>query len=147
MATNSRRMRCRPEDVFRVLADGWLYPAWVVGATRMRAVEAEWPNPDSELHHSVGVWPLVLNDTTRSVEWTPTGRFVLIARGWPVGEAKVTIRVRTDDDGCVVRIDEEPLHGPAALIPRVLTTPLLRFRNTETLRRLAYLAEGRREAR
>jgi hypothetical protein len=144
MATNSRRMRCRPEDVFRILADGWLYPSWVVGATRMRAVDPEWPSPNSELHHSVGVWPLVLDDTTRSVEWTPTGRFVLIARGWPFGEAEVTIRVRTVASGCVVRIDEEPLSGPATLIPRFLTTPLLKFRNTETLRRLAFLADGRR---
>ncbi|CAH0149559.1 hypothetical protein SRABI76_00758 [Microbacterium oxydans] len=146
MATNSRRMRCRPEDVFGVLADGWLYPVWVVGATRMRAVDPEWPNPGAELHHSVGVWPLVLDDTTRSVEWTPTDRFVLIARGWPVGEAQVTIRARTVEGGCVVRIDEEPVKGLATLIPRFLTTPLLKFRNTETLRRLAYLAERRREA-
>jgi hypothetical protein len=144
MATNSRRMRCRPEDVFRVLADGWLYPAWVVGTTRMRAVAADWPIPDSELHHSVGVWPLVLDDTTRSIDWAPPGRAVLIARGWPAGEAKVTIRVRTIEGGCMVRIDEEPSSGPVKLIPRFLTTPLLRMRNAETLRRLAYLAEGRR---
>ncbi|MHC9044106.1 SRPBCC family protein [Microbacterium saperdae] len=143
MATNTRHLNCRPADVFAILADGWLYPSWVVGATRMREVDAEWPHPQAELHHSVGVWPFVLDDTTRSVEWVPMGRAVMIARGWPFGEAEVTIRVRTEDGGCVVRIDEEPLSGPARLIPRFLATPLLRVRNTETLRRLAYLAEGR----
>ncbi|MBT2496226.1 SRPBCC family protein [Microbacterium sp. ISL-59] len=143
MATNTRRMRCTPDDVFRVLQDGWLYPVWVVGATRMREVDERWPAPNAELHHTFGTWPLVLDDTTRSVEWAPPHRMRLIARGWPVGEASVTIRVRTDADGCVVRIDEEPRTGPATLIPRFLTNPLLRARNAETLRRLAYIAEGR----
>lgn len=144
MATNTRRMRCAPQDVFRVLQDGWLYPSWVVGATRMREVDDAWPRPDAELHHTVGSWPFVLDDTTRSVEWDPPHRMRLIARGWPFGEADVTIRVRSDVDGCVVRIDEEPRSGPATLIPRFLTTPMLRVRNAETLRRLAYIAEGNR---
>jgi len=146
MATNVRRLACTPADVFAVLADGWLYPCWVVGATRMREVDTNWPRPDSELHHSVGVWPFVLDDTTRSVDWAPPGRVKMVARGWPLGEAEVTIRVRTEGGGCVVRIDEEPWSGPARLIPRFLATPLLRVRNEETLRRLAYLAEGRRGA-
>lgn len=146
MATNTRLLRCAPQDVFDVLADGWLYPSWVVGATRMRDVDARWPDPGAQLHHSVGVWPLVLDDTTRSLEWEPPRRAVMVARGWPVGEAEVTIRVRTVPGGCVVRIDEEPVRGPAKLIPRFLTTPLLRVRNAETLRRLGYLAEGRRDA-
>lgn len=145
MATTTRRMNCSPDDVFRVLANGWLYPAWVVAATRMRGVDARWPQPDSELHHSVGAWPLILDDITRSIEWMPSERFRLIARGWPFGEAEVTIRVRSDAVGCVVRIHEEPVKGPATLIPRFLTSPLLRWRNTETLRRLAYLAEGHAE--
>lgn len=41
-----------------------------------------------------------------------------------------------------MRIDEEPVKGPATIVPRFLTTPMLRWRNAETLHRLAYLAEG-----
>lgn len=55
----------------------------------------------------------------------------------------VTLRARTTPSGCQVRIDEEPVKGPAALIPRFLTAPILRWRNAETLHRLGYLAEGR----
>lgn len=143
MATNTREMKCAPWDVFGVLEAGWLYPSWVVGATRMREVEPAWPQPDARLHHTVGVWPIVLDDTTRSTEWIPPHRMRLVARAWPFGEADVTIRVRTTVGGCLVRMDEEPRTGPAALIPRFLTAPLLRARNAETLRRLAYLAEGR----
>lgn len=143
MAGNVRTMDCQPEDVFRVLGNGWLYPAWVVGASRMRNVDGSWPRPGAELHHSVGVWPALLDDTTVVEEWSPPNRMVMRARGWPIGEARVTLRVRSYDGGSMVRIDEEPVNGPATLLPGPLTTPLLRWRNSETLHRLAYLAEGR----
>lgn len=143
MATNTRAMDCTPDDVFRVLGNGWLYPAWVVGASRMRDVDEAWPSLGAELHHSFGVWPALLDDTTQMKEWDPPHRAVLRARGWPVGEAKVTIRVRTLSSGCLVRIDEDPVKGPATVVPRFLTTAMLRWRNAETLQRLAYLAEGK----
>ncbi|MCM3779741.1 SRPBCC family protein [Microbacterium hydrocarbonoxydans] len=142
MAKNVRTLDCRPEDVFDVLADGWLYPAWVVGASRMRDVDETWPQPGAELHHSVGVWPALLDDATVVEEWDPPRRMVMRAKGWPIGEARVTLRVRSYDGGCMVRIDEEPVNGPATLLPGLVTTPMLRWRNSETLHRLAYLAEG-----
>ncbi|SEB47101.1 SRPBCC family protein [Microbacterium hydrocarbonoxydans] len=142
MAKNVRTMDCRPDDVFRVLSNAWLYPAWVVGASRMRDVDATWPQPGAELHHSVGVWPFLLDDTTVVEEWSPPNRMVMRARGWPIGEARVTLRVRSYGGGTMVRIDEEPVSGPATLVPSLVTTPMLRWRNSETLHRLAYLAEG-----
>ena len=142
MAKNVRTMDCRPDDVFRVLSNAWLYPAWVVGASRMRDVDATWPQPGAELHHSVGVWPFLLDDTTVVEEWSPPDRMVMRARGWPIGEARVTLRVRSYGGGTMVRIDEEPVSGPATMVPSLLTTPMLRWRNSETLHRLAYLAEG-----
>ncbi len=142
MAENVRILHCHPDDVFRVLANGWLYPTWVVGASRMRDVDETWPQPGSELHHSVGLWPALLDDTTVVEEWSPPDRMVMRARGWPIGEARVTLRVRSYDGGAMVRIDEEPVNGPAALLPALVTAPVLRWRNAETLRRLAYLAEG-----
>jgi hypothetical protein len=42
------------DRVWNVLADGWTYPSWVVGAARMRAVGADWPTVGAELHHSLG---------------------------------------------------------------------------------------------
>ncbi|GGD64120.1 polyketide cyclase [Microbacterium murale] len=135
-------MNCPPEAVFRVLADGWLYPGWVVGASRMRDVDAAWPQAGSTLHHSVGVWPALLDDTTSAVTWDPPRRMVMTARGWPIGEARVTIDVKPFGAGCLVRIQEEAVSGPAKALPYVLTDALLQWRNAETLHRLAYLAEG-----
>jgi len=143
----ARVMRCTPDDVFATLSDGWLYPVWVVGAARMRAVAPEWPRQGSKIHHSFGVWPVLIDDETEVVEWSPPERVRLRAKGGPIGRAVVAIEVRPHDQGCVVRIGEEPVAGPTLAVPRALWAPMMRLRNRETLRRLAFLAEGRRRER
>lgn len=142
MSRNVRVLRCTPDDVFRVLADGWLYPGWVVGASRMREVEDSWPAPGSRLHHSFGAWPALLDDMTSVEVYDPPRRMVVRARGWPIGAARVTIDVKPRKGVSVVRIQEEPVSGPGRFIPRPLLDLGLHWRNTETLHRLAYLAEG-----
>ena len=136
-------MQCSPSDVFAVLADGWLYPSWVVGASRMRDVDHNWPQVDSRLQHSFGVWPMLLNDETVVREWDPPRRMVMSPKGWPVGEALVTIDVKPRRDGCVVRVQEKAQKGPATLVPSAALDIYLHARNIETLRRLAFIAEGR----
>ncbi len=143
MSRNTRLFACTPEDVFAVLADGWLFPSWVVGASRMREVGDAWPQPGSHLHHSFGVWPLLIDDSTEVLEYDPPRHIVLKARGWPIGEARVDIQVKPHRDGAIVRIQEEAVAGPGRLVPQPLMDIPLRLRNAETLHRLAYLAEGR----
>jgi uncharacterized protein YndB with AHSA1/START domain len=36
-----RTISAGPEQVWAVLADGWSYPLWVVGASHMREVELD----------------------------------------------------------------------------------------------------------
>src|SRR5690606_38985043 len=98
------------------------------------------------LYHSVGVWPMLINDSTTCEVWDPPHRAVLTARGWPLGEARVTIEVKPHSEGALVRMREEAVSGPAALL-RPITHLLLRWRNIETLHRLAYLAEAREPRR
>jgi hypothetical protein len=144
MAVNFRHLDCAPEDVFRVLADGWLYPSWVVGASRIRSVDESWPSEGARIHHSFGVWPAVIDDSTSMLEWDPPRRAVLKARGWPVmGEAKVIVDVEPRNGGCVVRIEEDAIAGPAMLVPRPIRSAGISYRNRETLQRLAYIAEGK----
>jgi len=142
MARNVRHLRCTPDAVFGVLANGWLYPLWVVGASRIRDVADDWPAVGARLHHSFGPWPLVVNDTTELRVWEPPHHVVLEANGGPIGIARITIDVKPRADGCVVRIQEEPVTGPTKLLPEVVFDAVMRWRNAETLRRLAYLAEG-----
>lgn len=142
MSTNVREFNCPPEKVFEVLADGWLFPAWVVGASRMRAVDDDWPAVGSELHHSFGVWPALIDDSTTVLVWDPPHRMLMRPAGWPIGEAQVDIRVKPRGDGCVVRIDEYAVKGPGSFVPEPILDIPLHVRNIETLRRLCYLSEG-----
>jgi hypothetical protein len=138
-----RRLNCSPEEVFAVLHDGWLYPLWVVGASRMRSVDRGWPAPGTKLHHSFGAWPLLIDDTTEVLQIEPGRRLVLEARGWPIGSARVEITVEAAGDGSLVSIAEDVSDGPARLVPQPVRVAGIDVRNQETLRRLALLAEGR----
>jgi len=113
MSTNKRLVQATPDQVWSVLADGWLYPLWVVGASRMREVDAEWPEPGARLHHSVGTWPLLIDDTTEVVESNPGATLTLRARAWPSGEAGVTLHLRPNGTG-----------GPASLLMLLLHAAL-----------------------
>lgn len=136
-------MACAPEDVFAVMSNGWLYPSWVVGASRMRDVEQAWPQVDSKIHHSFGVWPFLIDDTTSVLEWDPPRHALLKARGWPAGSAQVAIDVVPENRGCTVTIKEDAVEGPGVLVPKPVRAAMLHVRNSETLQRLAYLSEGR----
>lgn len=143
MTTNKRLVEATPEHVWEVLADGWLYPLWVVGATRMRDVDDSWPRVGAKLHHSVGVWPLMLNDNTEVLEAVPGSMIRLRARAWPAGEAEVKITLNPAGVQTEVVIEEDVVNGPSVLVPEPLRAAPLKWRNTETLQRLAYLAERR----
>jgi len=143
-AVITRRVHAPAEVVWSVLADGWLYATWVVGASRIRAVQPEWPNPGGRLHHSFGVWPALIDDHTEVLTSDPRRELLLKARGWPAGEAHVRIKVTpTGADGSIVSIAEDATGGPARFIPRAVRQRLISPRNTEALRRLALIAEGR----
>jgi hypothetical protein len=144
MSTNTRTVSATPQAVWDVLADGWLYPLFVVGASRMREVDDAWPAVGSRLHHSVGSWPLLLDDTTEVVACEPGAVLRLRARAWPAGEADVTFRIHAVGAGTEVVLEEDAVAGPGALVPKPLRDLPLAWRNVETLRRFAYVAERRR---
>ena len=112
VTTNDCRMDVTPGQVWSVLADGWLYPLWVVGATRVRDVDADWPAKGKQIHHSVGVWPAMIDDTTEVLESEPGHLLRLRARGWPAGEAEVVIRLTSAGPGSHVTIEEDMVSGP-----------------------------------
>jgi uncharacterized protein YndB with AHSA1/START domain len=143
MSTNELTIRATPERVWEVLADGWLYPLWVVGAARMRRVDAGWPAEGTRIHHSVGLWPLLINDHTEVLEVT-SGKFLrLRARAWPVGAAEIAISLTPNGEHTDVRLDEEVTSGPGVLVPPPIEGLSLKLRNSEALQRLANIAERR----
>ena len=143
MTHNSRTIKATPDQVWDVIADGWLYPVWVVGATRMRDVDPGWPKVGACLHHSAGVWPAVISDTTEVLECEPRQMILLRARGWPLGEAEVRLTLTAHGAETLVEIEEDAVAGPGSYVPSVLRRPAIKIRNVETLRRLAFIAEHR----
>jgi carbon monoxide dehydrogenase subunit G len=143
MSINTRTIRTTPHRVWQILADGWTYPLWVVGASRVREVDDAFPAIESRIHHSVGAWPALIDDTTSVVELEPERMIKLRARGWPIGEAEVQIELAPAGAHTEVTIREDAVAGPGRLVPEPFKGLTLKWRNTETLRRLAYLAENK----
>lgn len=143
MSSVTRIVNTTPDRVWEVLSDGWLFPLWVVGAARIRDVDETWPEVGSRIHHSVGVWPILLNDDTEVLEQQPSQLIRLRANAWPLGQAHVSISLSAIGSHTEVVIDEQATSGPGAVVPDALIAPLLNWRNVETLRRLAFIAENR----
>jgi hypothetical protein len=133
------------QQVWDVVADGWTYSQWVVGNTRMRAVAPNWPAPGSKIHHTIGVWPVVVNDETIVESCTPLEELVLHAKLRPFGGARITLRFADTHNGTRVEMAEVPVGGPLNWVPRRLSQLLVYPRNRECVERLVSLAERREE--
>jgi short-subunit dehydrogenase/uncharacterized protein YndB with AHSA1/START domain len=143
-ATISRDVAAPAEAVWQVLCDGWTYATWVVGASRVRDVDPDWPAVGSRIHHAFGPWPAVIEDYTRVESATPDRSLILTARGWPIGEARVAIRIEPEGaERCTVSIREDAVAGPGSRLPLPVRQMVIAPRNKETVYRLALIAEGR----
>ncbi|MEM6109427.1 SRPBCC family protein [Mycobacterium sp. 050272] len=140
MAT-SREVRASRQQVWDAMANGWTYTQWVVGNSRTRAVDSDWPQPGSAIRHSVGVWPLVINDKTVVESCTPGEELILRAHLGVLGAARITLRLNDIGDGCRIDMIEVPATGPMKIIPDRLALAAVYPRNRECLLRLAALAE------
>jgi Activator of Hsp90 ATPase homolog 1-like protein len=135
-----------PEALFRVLADGWSYASWVVGAAHIREVDADWPAPGSRIHHSVGPWPLVVQDVTTVRAVHPPNSIELGARLWPVGEALIRLELtESGPDSTEIRMVEQIVRGPGRVLPDSVQALALVPRNRESLRRLVDMAVGKQK--
>ncbi|NUT48416.1 MAG: SRPBCC family protein [Saccharothrix sp.] len=125
------------ERVFAVLADGWSYAGWVVGATHIREVDPGWPGTGTRIHHSVGAWPLAVQDVTTVLDVDPPRMLELEARLWPFGAARIRFELTSTSGGAEITMREQATRGPLSLVPEQLQAAYLTPRNRETLRRLS----------
>ncbi|GIF75600.1 polyketide cyclase [Asanoa siamensis] len=132
-----------PERVFAVLADGWSYASWVVGASHIRAVTPEWPAVGATLHHQIGPWPLHVKDESVVSEVVPDRLLELHARAWPLGEATIRLDLEPLDKATWVTLSYDLIAGPGRLVPSQLRSALLRPRSAEMLSRLSDIAQRR----
>jgi uncharacterized protein YndB with AHSA1/START domain len=133
-----------PDRVFAVLADGWAYASWVVGAAHIRQVDDDWPALGSRIHHSVGSWPVMVKDVSQVLEVETDRRLALKVKAWPLGEGVVRVELTPNGSGTVATMSEEFTDGPGKLLPEAVIGPLLKARNLESLRRVSDIAVNRK---
>ncbi|KAA0099479.1 SRPBCC family protein [Mycolicibacterium sp. P1-18] len=142
--TVKRETTASRQRVWDVMADGWTYSQWVVGNSRMRAVSPDWPAVGSTIDHSVGVWPLLLDDETEVLECVPQRELVLLAKGRPFGKARITLRLSdVEGGGCRIEMAEVPVGAPMGWVPKRVALAAAIPRNRECTWRLATIAERR----
>ncbi len=144
MIESCRVIDAAPEQVFAVLADGWNYANWVVGAAHTRDVDSTWPAVGAALHHRVGPWPLHIEDATRVRAVVPDRMLELDAQLWPIGAARIRLELEPLGPARTrVRMAEKLLSGVGRLMPHGLQALILRPRNNEALQRLEDIAVNR----
>lgn len=142
--TNETTIEATPEQVFDVLMDAEAYAEWVVGAKEIRAVDPSWPDPGSEFHHTVGVGPVEIKDSTAMVAHERPSFVKLQVNAGPVGSGIVEMRMKDGGEGATtVEMVEYPIEGPAETLDGPVEDAAIKGRNLEALRRLKNLVEDR----
>ncbi|MEV0718188.1 SRPBCC family protein [Asanoa sp. NPDC050611] len=145
MSETSRVIDATPERIFAVLADGWSYASWVVGAAHIRDVEDGWPAVGTSIHHRVGPWPVQINDSTTVRAMEPARLLELDARMWPLGRAVIRLTLEpATPTSTLVRMAETVVSGAVRSLPDPVQALLLKPRNAEALGRLGDIAVHRR---
>jgi uncharacterized protein YndB with AHSA1/START domain len=140
VARNERYIPVPPGTVFDVLADPRQYGYVVFGSKNIRQWDRTWPKERAEFHHTIGYGPVNVKDRTEVVAVDPPRRLELIARGRPLGKARVTFELKGAGGGTDVTMVEDPLIPKAVHMMLPAFHAFTRLRNRTTLRRLSELA-------
>ena len=138
VAIVKRTFQAPPDQVFRILADGWTYSDWVVGTVHIRDVDEHWPQVGAQLHHKAGPWPLSLQDSSTVLAMVPDRRLKLRAGLWPLGSAVIEFVLDPLAGGATrVTMKEDFEAGPLLWARNKINDLVLHRRNIESLRRLS----------
>lgn len=134
------------ERAWQLLEDPRALKLLVVGARNVRRFDARWPEVGTTVHHTVGVAPLVIRDTTEVIASEPGHRLVLEARVRPFGSFEVDFALRDHDGGCLLEVRERVIGGPLSGGRRAkVVDTLVKIRNVELCRRFQRLVERREQ--
>lgn len=145
MARNDIVIQARPADVFEVLTDAESYGFWVVGSKEIRGKDRRWPRRGSRFHHTVGVGPATIKDTSKVLDIQQDRRLVLEVRVRPLGTATVELDLKPVKRGKATKVTmyEEARRGPWRRVWGPVFDAGVHGRNVIALRRLKRLAESR----
>jgi uncharacterized protein YndB with AHSA1/START domain len=145
VATVTTQLSASSETLFGILSDPRWYRRFVIGNRKVRRFDPRWPEEGTELHHHLGVFPVVLADKATVVEADPPKRLVLHAGMGPLAVVEIAFEVASEDGGVTLTVSEFPIRGPLARVWNPLFDWAMALRNRRMLRHLSELAE-RREA-
>ena len=128
-----------PTEVFDILAEPRTYPEWLVGAKKIRDVDADFPAKGAEFDHTVGAGPVSIDDSTQVLEVHRPDRLKLLVRAGRLN-GEVEVLVLPSPKGTEVRFRERPVGLQVALTP--FLRPSLQARNGESLKQLRTLVEA-----
>ncbi|MFJ4923128.1 SRPBCC family protein [Streptomyces sp. NPDC088725] len=141
MAVRHQLIKRPPAVVWAVLEDGNRYADWVVGTSRTRPRDGQWPRLGSKIEYAVTLGPWTVGGYTVVRRCEPPRSLELEAYSGPLGTARIAIDVRPWGDNTLVIVDEHPLRGPGGLLHNAAVDALLQVRHRSMLARLARVAE------
>ncbi len=144
MARNKRKVNADQETVFGVLLDPQAYSEWVVGAYKVRDVDAEWPAKGSSFHHQLARSGGGVKDKTTIVDLERPRLIKLKAFARPVGAVDITLRVESLGSDSLIVMDETAAEDSKLRKIKPVLELFTYLRNVEALRRLARIAERRK---
>src|SRR5215210_3156065 len=89
-----------------------------VRSTPLREVDDSWPAVAAKLHPSAGLWPLVLDARTETLQLESGCAPRLPARGWPAGEAAAVDHLIPSGGDTLVEIRQDAVMRPAGWFQR-----------------------------
>jgi uncharacterized protein YndB with AHSA1/START domain len=146
MARNEIVIDAPPSEVYETLLDAKNYPKWVLGAKRLRGVDASWPRRGSRFSPKVGAGPVEMDANTRLLEKQENRLVVLCVQLQPLATGIVRLALKPKARGRKTRVvmTEDATSGPLAWFKNPVTTATIAIRNALSLRRLRRLvASGR----
>lgn len=134
----------RPDVAWALLEDPRSFRYLVPGARRIRRFHPRWPEPGTEVQHTVGLPPLLVRDCTEVLAAEPPERLLLEARLRHLGSLHVEFCFRPHGPGTRLTIRESVSAGPlAAPGLRQATEIAIAFRNLDICRRYRRLVKKR----
>jgi uncharacterized protein YndB with AHSA1/START domain len=133
-----------PRRVFQVLEDPRALRILVPGARTIRHFDPRWPDPGTVVHHSVGVAPLVIRDSTEVLECQPPRLLVLEAHVQALGHFEVRFELQPSGSGTTMVVSEQPVRGLAGWpLIRPAVDLAISLRNWELGRRMKNVLQQR----
>ncbi len=137
-----------PERVFGVLEDPRSLAYFVVGSRNIRRFDPRWPELGTKVHHTIGLGPFAIRDTSEVVAVDPPSLLVLDARVRPLGALSVMFSISGGASGAMLTIEEHAVRGVLSWpVVRVVVDALLTWRNRWMGRRVQRLVERRERQR